>query len=123
MGRFVTQILSMCILQNIFFKSRIMVFLPLVFIGKFCYERRSQGARQKGAVAPPPHCLENHTCKKFKSGEILRGRGCEATSGTSFIIINIVIYLHVYHVTAKKIRFQLGKLVQKRVSEGEKLRF
>ena len=34
----------------------------------------------------------------------------------------LILYVHVYHVIAK-IRFELGKLVQKLVSEGEKSRF
>ena len=42
---------------------------------------RSQVGAREGAVAP--NCLQNRTCKKFKSGEILRwGGGREAGSGT-----------------------------------------
>ena len=41
----------------------------------------------------------------------------------SCVIISIyLLYVYVYYVIAK-IRFQLGKLVQQLVSEGEKLHF
>ena len=39
----------------------------------------------------------------------------------SYIIISIIIYVHVYHVTAKII-LQLGKLIQKFTAECEKSR-
>ena len=50
----------------------------------------------------PPIYLQNRTCKKFKTGEIL-----------------IQTTVH----SCCKIRFQLGKLVQKKVLESEKSRF
>ena len=40
---------------------------------------RSKGGReQEGRTVPPPNCLQNRTCKKFKSGQIDVEGVCEA---------------------------------------------
>ena len=90
-----------------------------LFIDFKFFQRGSQGGEGQGGVAPP-NCLENRTCKKFKSGEILRRVwGKQRYIRASW---SALLHAHVYYILAK-IRFPLKKLVQKLESEGGKLRF
>ena len=69
----------------------------------------------------PPNYLHNRTCKKFKSGEIFIVGNVRQVVVHSCVIISIIICVCVSIIA--KIRFQLSKLVQKLVPEGEKLGF
>ena len=77
----------------------------------------------KGAV-PLSNCLQNRTCKKFKSGEILSGGGGGGVrqAAVHFCVIISIIIICTCASRYCKNQLSAQKLVHKLVSEGPKFR-